>query len=516
MLTDASQNFPRAASLLVSQDKDQQRTWFVLVLPALMAFLLALVPLLGSMAAGPMLLVLVPLVLWTAFRDTERAVYVYIAWCWIDGTLRGLLNSDPVSIVARDIVLGIIVVGWGCQRLQSRAQDPILYPPGSLLIALFVINCLLQVANPYSLGLIQSIGGLKMHLSAIPLLFVAYDVFRRRSQVRALFLFLTLATLVIGILSFVQYVEGQAWTWAHFPGTKQVISQQMNAQHAGVKIGELATFKPPGTTGFGGGTATFVGLIFPLTFALAMLSEKNGFSQRSKSVFLGILMAFVVIILINSIRSALVMAVTGVIFLGVVVGGRLRARVLVGMLVCLVLGMIALTYSANLSGGGVTDRFSSTFADPVDALHQDRRTFFDDAVFIAVHSPMGVGLGRIGAAAGRLGSGKSNLDFAVFSEAYLGDMMFETGIIGGVLITAIALMLILRGYHSMVRLQQPDDRFLAAGILAVLFVVFANFFVAPILLGPPGSVLFWLLGGVLLRVFAPSNRVLLQVKVEPI
>ena len=510
MIANAPQPFQRASPRLSAQDEDRQRSRFALVLPAVMAVLLALVPVVGNVAAGPMLLVMVSLVLWSAFRDTERALYIYIAWCWMDGTIRGLLGQNPVSIVARDLVLGIIIVGWGLQRLQTRSQDPLRCPTGTLLVALFVINCLLQVANPYSLGLVQSIGGLKLHLSAIPLLFIAHDVFRRREQVRSLLLFLTLATLVVGLVSLVQYLGGKDWTWAHFPGTREVISQSMRSMTQGNQISEIASFKPPGTTGFGGGTASFIGMVFPLTFALPMLSGKLCFPPRVRTCFFMVLMAFVILILINSVRSSLVAAIGGVAVIVVLIGPRLRTRIRVALLACLVLGFVAFVSSQGLSQGGVTDRYASTLSDPLNALHQDRQTFFENGLDIIMLSPMGVGLGRVGAAAGRLGVGPGgdSLGFTPFSEAYLGNIIFETGIIGAVLILSIAFSFVRRGYLAMARLNDPDDRFLAAAVLAVLALVLANFFLSPILLGPPGSVLFWLLSGLLLRVFASSSPAL--------
>ena len=494
----------KQAALAEAKDDDQKREWFAYALPAVMAVLLALVPAVGRAAAGPFLLVLVPLVLWAAFRDSERAIYLYIAWCWMDGTIRGVVGASAVATVARDIVLGIVVVGWGAQRLQTRLQDPLRWPPGSLLTALFVVNCLLQVFNPYSLGIVQSIGGLKLHLSPVPLFFVGYDVIRRSRQVRSLFIFLTLASLVIGLVSFVQYVQGQAWTWAHFPGTKEALSQNMHATHVGVTISSIASFKPPGTTAFGGGTAAYVSAAFPLTFALLMLSEKNGFPRAAKAGLLGILLAFVVVMLINGLRSALVGAIAEVLIAGALIGGRLRARILIGVAVCGVLGLIAFTYSEGLSQGGVTDRYGSTFSNPVQELQHDRRTFFDDAAFITVNSPLGVGLGRLLAGTGRFGANDHSLSFNVYSESYLGEIMFETGLPGGILICVIAVGFILRGWSALKRLRDPTDRFLLTAIVGILVVTFANFFLSPVLIAPPGSVLFWLLGGLSLRVFAPK------------
>ena len=493
------------ATQRLSIDTVRQKDWFALVVPGLMALLLGIVPFLGTNAKVPFLITLVPLILWTSFRNTERALYLYVAWCWMDGIIRGVFDLNPIATLGRDIVMGIIILGWSFQRLQTREADPVRLPPGSLLVVLFVVDCFLQIFNPYSLGLLTSLAGLKLHLLTIPVLFIAYDVIRSRDQMRALFLFLTLATLVVGLLSLLQYVEGRDWTWAHYPGTKAVISQVVHATQVGDKISASAAYKPPGATGFGGNTGTFVGLLFPLTFVLPLMTRKNGTIMPNKVWFYPILLAFIVIIFINGVRSALVMAFTGVVISAFLIGGALRLRLLLLISACLVLGLLSWSISQNLSGGGVTDRFSSTFSDPLKALHQDRRTFFDDAVDITLRSPLGVGLGRVGPAAGRFGTSGDTLGFTVFSEAYLGSMMYETGIMGGLLVVAIALTFILRGLLAMQSLKNQDDKLMAAAVIALLAVVFINFFLTPILIAPPGSVLFWLLGGAALRVFAPKK-----------
>ena len=124
------------------------RDGFALALAGLMAVLVLLVPVIGSAAKFLVLLTLVPLALWAAFNDTEKAIYVYLAWCWLDGTIRGLFDANVVAIVARDLVMFTILLGWGARRLMTRERDPIRVPPGTLMVVLFIVDCLLQVANP--------------------------------------------------------------------------------------------------------------------------------------------------------------------------------------------------------------------------------------------------------------------------------------------------------------------------------------------------------------------------------
>lgn len=486
-------------------DSDAALARFAVMFPLLMTFLLALVPVMGTGAKFPFLIVLVPLVLWYAAVDTERAIYVYIAWCWMDGTIRGVFDSTPVAIVARDIVMGVILVGWAARRLRTRHDDPIRVPPVTRLITLFIVICLLQVANPYSLGLFRSLAGLKVHLTPLPLFFLAYDVFRRRSQVRSLLLFLTLATLVIGGVSFLQYLQGRDWTWTHFPGTKEVISQNMHTMFRGSNIDKEKLWRPPGTTGFGGGAGWFIGFVFPLPFCLLLLSGQRKFPIPFRVFFGCVLFAFILLLFMNENRSSLVDAAACVLAFGVLVGGRLRFRVLTMALACLAIGLLSWSLSQVISGGATTDRFSSLFADPVQALRSDRKTLFEDYGNVALEVPLGVGLGRIGAAAGQLGSDEET-PLTVFSESYLGNMTIETGLIGAALVTAIALVFLRLGYNVLRRLREQDDKLLASVLLSVLITLVMNFAVASVLLGPPGSVLYWLFAAVLLRVFDVRNQ----------
>lgn len=476
-----------------------------LALPAAMAFLLALVPVLGTGARVPFLVVLVPLLLWTAFTNTEKALYVYIAWCWMDGTIRGVFDHNSVSVVARDILLILVVLGWGLQRLRTRETDPLRVPPATLLIVLFVGNCLIQVLNPFSLGLVQSLAGLKVHLVPLALYFVSYDIFRRRAQVRSLFVFLTLATVVIAGVSVVQYVNGRDWTHAHFPGSAKAISQNFNPKDTELYKNKDTFFKPPGTTGFGGGTGGFVGLILPLAFALALLHKDLRLAFVWRTALGGILFCFVVAIFLNGVRSALLTSAACVTLCGFLCGGRLRVRALAAVAACLALGVLAFSYSRGVSGGGVQDRFNDTLADPIATLQGNRKTFFDEFTTLITRPPIGVGLGRTGGAAGHLGT-KDDVGFTVFSESYFANMYFETGLLGMLLIIGITVLLGVKGYETLQRVRDPDDRLLASALLSTLAVLIACCLAQPALVALPGFVVFWMYGAILFRVYGANGK----------
>ena len=126
----------------------------------------------------------------------------------------------------------------------------------------------------------------------------------------------------------------------------------------------MTTFKPPGTTTFGGGTGGFIGLILPLTFALVLLSGHLRFNATARVALVGVIFAFIVTVFLNGVRSGLLAGIVGIMLCGFLVGGRNAGRVLAVGAVCLALGLVGWGYSQTLSKGGVADRFSSTLADP--------------------------------------------------------------------------------------------------------------------------------------------------------
>lgn len=498
----------KAAANVVDADRyDESRRWFAVALPVTMAILLFLVPIMKTATAVLFLAVLLPLLFYNAFKDPERAFYIYVAWCWMDGTIRGLLGSSSATSLARDLVLAVIISGWIVIRLRTRYDDPVRIPPATLPLALFGILCVLQIANPHAISLMNSLAALKTHLSTIPLYFFAYDVFRRRGQVHSIVLFLVLATAVIGTVSVVQYVMGREWTFAHFPGSDKILDTYYNFA-SGAQARNMNLFKPPGCVFYGGATGVFLAIVAPLLCALILMPETARRGLHRVWLFAVMGFGYIAGIFINGLRIGVAQAVIGLVALVLVCGGELRKKALTSVIVGVLCAMVAFSLTSALSGGALTHRFSTFFNDPVDALHQDRSTFFEQMMDLAVHSPVGVGLGRNGPAAQftPADAPRENLGFGAYSESYLGFLILETGLPGAFLIAFAAATFLRHGIRALMRTTDPNDRILASAVLALQVTIVVNFFFGPILVQPPGSVLYWAFAAMLIRAFASGSK----------
>lgn len=486
---------------------DDSRRWFAFAVPALMAVLLYLVPVLRGATAILFVLSLVPLLFVNSLKDSERALYLYIAWCWMDGTIRGLFGSSPFMAAARDIVLALIISGWIVQRLRTRFDDPLRMPPATGALALFAVLCVLQMANPYALSLMNSLGALKTHLSTIALYFFAFDVYRRRGQVYSLVIFIVLATAVIGSISMLQYVMGEGWTFEHFPGSDKILDTQYNFV-SGTDAAGMNLFKPPGTVFYGGATGVFLGIVMPLLCSLILMPRISKKVKMLPVLYSFMAFGYVVGIFCNGLRIAITQAATGLVILAFTSGPKMRAKAFTTVGVAAGLAILAFSMSVALSGGALTKRFGSFFNDPVQAMHQDRVTLFEQFVDLSVHSPFGVGLGRNGPAAQftprELRDEK--LGFGSYSEAYLGFLILEVGLPGAILIFWAACVFLRQGTLAVLATTDENDRLVGAGILAVEGTMVINMFAGPILVQPPGAVLYWVFAAILIRAYGKNSQ----------
>ena len=161
-------------------------------------------------------------------------------------------------------------------------------------------------------------------------------------------------------------------------------------------------------------------------------------------------MIFLICVFISQIRAALVNAGVAALVVGLSAGKVLGGRVLGVLLGCGVAGAIAWFSSVSFTQGNAADRFGSMFANPVNTLQSDRITMFDEIGQVITTSPFGLGMGRVADISSRLGEKEQDASLmnATFTESYLDKMIYETGIIGAILIVALCVSLALHGARA--------------------------------------------------------------------
>jgi len=94
----------------------------------------------------------------------------------IEGFLKMLSNYNQVVHVGLDIIvlaLAMVLVLQAVVRQRMHLDEL----PYTRLILVYAIWMMLQVFNPYSPGLIQSLASFKVHLTMVPLYFIAASLF---------------------------------------------------------------------------------------------------------------------------------------------------------------------------------------------------------------------------------------------------------------------------------------------------------------------------------------------------
>jgi len=99
----------------------------------------------------------------------DTCLMIFFAYLSVEGMLKLLTNYNPIVHIGADIILFFILVRWAGNKIITG--EPFERVPYFGLIALHSFWIVIQVLNPYSIGLIPSLGSFKVHLTMIPLYF---------------------------------------------------------------------------------------------------------------------------------------------------------------------------------------------------------------------------------------------------------------------------------------------------------------------------------------------------------
>src|SRR5437016_1170981 len=130
-----------------------------------------------------------------------------IAYLSIEGFLKLLSNYNRIVHVGLDVIvisfalyLALIAV------VEHRAALDEL--PYTRLIMVYALWIVLQLLNPFSPGIVQSIATFKVHLTMVPLYFIAATLFREPRDVIKFAFGLTLIMILPYGMALIQYALG--------------------------------------------------------------------------------------------------------------------------------------------------------------------------------------------------------------------------------------------------------------------------------------------------------------------
>lgn len=191
------------------------------------------------------------------------SLHVILFYFLFEGMVKLLTNYHPILHVSGDILVLLFAVRSFVDK-ASGGFAKVAETPHLPLFLLFAFWVLVQFFNPYSLGILPSLAGLKIYLVPPVILYLAYHHVERE-QLTHLSLFIIATTTVMATLAIVEYIWGQRFMMnlspAYVRATRDVFVDSY--------------YRPFGTTNLPGKPATWVSLAAPFATYLLFQTRVN-------------------------------------------------------------------------------------------------------------------------------------------------------------------------------------------------------------------------------------------------
>ena len=314
--------------------------------------------------------------------DAVGIVFAYLA---VEGAFK--LFSDYNTLLRIAIDLMIMSLFYKMYQLKMSRQLPgkIFNAPHSVFFFIHVGWILVQFLNPYALGLIPSLAGYKVYISALLLYFITYSAIEKKEQLEILAFMAVVLVFIQVTLSAYQFSVGESFllSWSPYYGRAM-----------GIRFRGLY-FRPFGTSNVVAGGTTLIFLLTPI--AIGFLLKKL---PRAGVFICGIFIAAIAYVLfISQVRAAMVKTAIG---LGTVLLAlsttRSRNSILGFIGVVAVVAFLGQFADFNDKKFKMAEARLMQMTDAQD-VWEKRSSGTNEATFrVLEEMPMGIGLSRVGAA----------------------------------------------------------------------------------------------------------------------
>ncbi|WP_375509676.1 hormogonium polysaccharide biosynthesis protein HpsL [uncultured Nostoc sp.] len=442
-----------------------------------------------------------------SYKYPRQALYAFIIYVPIGGTITYYLGNSPILQLAKDAFYVPALIGlWQTCHKQGL---PLIIPQGIKTPLYIVLGCSLltllfinggQQFNPPSVGLLEKapkeiplgmgILGLKVFLGYVPLIGCAYYLIRDKRD----FLFLSrlqiVLTLICCVLGFIQYLlllTGVCQGTRGLEGNALfVTSLEARCYFGGALLysPEEGVIRLPGT------------FVAPWQWAWFLISSTfftfaTGFTDPSpiwRLIGLGSLVTVFIDAVISGQRIALALVPIcfGILLLLTGQLGNLKRFIPIGIGLALVLGIAMVTNPDVVQQR--TESFTGRWeaSPPQDFIVQQ----FEDN-WKNVDGPLGSGLGRATNSARVMGKTK-------LVETYYPKVLFEVGILGVLAFLALVTSLTIIGFKTYRSIKNRNFRSYGAALWVFILFISYNTYYYPLDVDPV-AVYYWFYAGVLFK-----------------
>lgn len=429
----------------------------------------------------------------------ERAMQLFFVYLGIEGFAKIMTGYNPVVHIGADLLVAALTARFVLSgilrgRLLTRRLPP--------LTALFVLHAcwfLIATANPFALSLVASLAAAKMYITMPLLFFFGYYLSTSQRRIDGFIIPWLVVCLLQSSTSLYQAALGPRSVLGLHP----LYAVQLNRFKG-------YAFRPFGLTSQPGGPAIYVYLVSPLLLYLFVRSRST-LLRLSLLILLG---GSTLTLILCQVRSALLKGMVG---LGAFLGTHYRAmaresrssrRAVLGFVVIagLLLAVAIPTLIRQMSQGSADTQMaverSMTLFD-LSKSGSARSGAMERFLAYAAQAPLGAGLSRTGAAAGKFGEQiEANPFFrqGFFSDNFWVATVVDLGIPGTVLLTVLVLSILFLGARNCLRIQDPGLRVVNGALLCGLASVVLGFYGAEAILYNPEAAFFWFFSGAMLRI----------------
>ncbi|MEH2382128.1 MAG: hormogonium polysaccharide biosynthesis protein HpsL [Nostoc sp.] len=442
-----------------------------------------------------------------SYKYPRQALYAFIIYVPIGGTITYYLGNSPILQLAKDAFYVPALIGlWQTCRKQGL---PLIIPQGIKIPLYIVLGCSLltllfinggQQFNPPSVGLLEKaekeiplgmgILGLKVFLGYVPLIGCAYYLIRDKRD----FLFLSrlqiALILICCVLGFIQYfllLTGVCQGTRGLEGNALfVTSLEARCYFGGALLysPEEGVIRLPGT------------FVAPWQWAWFLISSTfftfaTGFTDPSpiwRLLGLGSLVAVFINALISGQRIALALVPIcfGILLLLTGQIGNLKRFIPIGVGLALILGIAIVSNPVLVQER--TESFTGRWdaSPPQDFIIQQFEENWKN-----VEGPLGSGLGRATNSARVMGKTK-------LVETYYPKLLYEVGIIGVLAFLGLVTSLTIIGFKTYRSIKNRNFRSYGAALWVFILFISYNTYYYPLDVDPV-AVYYWFFAGVLFK-----------------